>query len=311
VNSGLLLSLLVLSVPHSAHDRFKDIIGRSPSILAIFDLIDTVAGSDANILIQGASGTGKELIADAIHSGSSRANGPFIKINSAAIPKELIESELFGYKRGAFSGAASDKKGLLELADGGSLLLDEIGEMPTYLQTKLLRVLQEREFRPVGSGRVVHVDFRLITATNLDIDEARLEGKVREDLYFRINTIMLKVPPLCARVEDIPLLCEHFLEKYRRRYEKSMKAISEAAYALLIRNPWPGNVRELENAIEHAVLLSKGAEIMPRDLPESLREPSERPAPNRKSAVAILGGYRSKPHDEMTLPLVRAEKRLH
>ncbi len=173
----------------------------------------TWPASDANILIQGENGTGKELIANAIHYNSKRAKGPFIKINCAAIPKDLIESELFGYKKGAFTGATMDKEGLFEMAEGGSLLLDEIGEMPSYLQTKLLRVLQEREYRPIGSDRIVHVDFRLICATNIDLDTALREGQLREDLYFRINTITLQVPPLRERTEDIPLLCEHFLEQ--------------------------------------------------------------------------------------------------
>jgi transcriptional regulator with PAS, ATPase and Fis domain len=177
----------------------------------LFDLVDRVAASDANILIQGENGTGKELIANAIHHKSNRASGPFIKINCASIPKDLIESELFGYKKGAFTGAGNDKIGLLELAEGGSLLLDEIGEMPAYLQTKLLRVLQEREYRPVGSDRLVTVDFRLICATNIDLELALKDGRLREDLYFRINTISLRVAPLRERTEDIPLLCNHFL----------------------------------------------------------------------------------------------------
>jgi transcriptional regulator with PAS, ATPase and Fis domain len=238
----------------------------------LFELIESVAASDANILIQGENGTGKELIANAIHYNSNRVKGPFIKINCAAIPKELIESELFGYKKGAFTGANTDKIGLFEMAEGGSLLLDEIGEMPPYLQTKLLRVLQEREYRPIGSDRLVHVDFRLICATNIDLDLALREGKLREDLYFRINTITLRVPPLRERSEDIPLLCNHFLAKFNQRYQKNVRAISPAAYHLLIRNRWPGNVREIENAIERAVLVSKTGEILPNDLPEQIRE---------------------------------------
>lgn len=305
--------------------RFANIIGRSKKMLELFDLVESVAASEANILIQGENGTGKELIANAIHFNSKRAKGPFIKINCAAIPKDLIESELFGYRRGAFTGATADKVGLFELAEGGSLLLDEIGEMPPYLQTKLLRVLQERDYRPIGSDRIVHVDFRLICATNIDIDAALREGKIREDLYFRINTITLRVPPLRERTEDIPLLCEHFLEKFRRRYEKPVRAISPAAYHVLIRNRWSGNVRELENAIERAVLVAKGAEILPADLPESLREgtasatefqfPShwtlseiekmailqtlQRTNWNKQEAAAILGLYRPTLYSKM------------
>jgi DNA-binding NtrC family response regulator len=254
--------------------KFGNIIGRSKKMEDLFELVESVAASEANILIQGENGTGKELIANAIHYNSKRSKGPFIKINCAAIPKDLIESELFGYRKGAFTGAMMDKEGLFEMAEGGSLLLDEIGEMPPYLQTKLLRVLQEREYRPIGSDRIVHVDFRLICATNVDLEAALRDGKLREDLYFRINTITLRVPPLRERTEDIPLLCEHFLDKFRVRYQKNVKTIAPAAYHLLIRNRWPGNVRELENAIERGVLVAKGTEITVSDLPESIREES-------------------------------------
>ena len=267
VNENALLKLKV-----EGQFRFGNIIGKSKKMHEVLELVESVAGSDANILIQGENGTGKELIANAIHYNSKRAKGPFIKINCAAIPKDLIESELFGYKKGAFTGANTDKVGLFEMAESGSLLLDEIGEMPPYLQTKLLRVLQEREYRPIGSDRIVHVDFRLICATNIDLETALREGKLREDLYFRINTITLRVPPLRERSEDIPLLCNHFLAKFNQRYQKSVKASSPAAYHLLIRNRWAGNVRELENAIERAVLVCKTGEITPNDLPETIRE---------------------------------------
>jgi DNA-binding NtrC family response regulator len=261
-------------------DRFKfaSIIGKSKKMHDLLELVENVAGSDANILIQGENGTGKELIANAIHYNSKRSKGPFIKINCAAIPKDLIESELFGYKKGSFTGAMSDKEGLFEMAEGGSLLLDEIGEMPSYLQTKLLRVLQEREYRPIGSDRIVKVDFRLICATNIDLEAALRDGKLREDLYFRINTITLRVPPLRERTEDIPLLCENFLEKYRQRHQRNVKAIAPAAYHVLIRHRWPGNVRELENVIERGVLVTKGSEITVNDLPETMRESSSSPA---------------------------------
>ena len=236
----------------------------------LFEMVGSVAASDANILILGENGTGKELIANAIHRASLRAQGPFIKINCAAIPKELIESELFGYRRGAFTGAVTDKVGLLELAEGGSLLLDEIGDMPAYLQTKLLRVLQEREYRPVGSDRVVRVDFRLICATNVDIDAALKEGRLREDLYFRINTITLRVPPLRERPEDIPALATHFLTVFAERYQRPVRTIAPEAFEQLLRARWPGNVRELENALERAVLVSKGESLQREDLPEAL-----------------------------------------
>jgi DNA-binding NtrC family response regulator len=270
-----------LLVERAQHERLKEkvrdqyafsnIIGKSKKMRELFELIEAVAESDANILIQGENGVGKELIANAIHVRSGRAKGPFIKINCAALPKELIESELFGYKKGAFTGATSDKVGLLELAGGGSLMLDEIGEMPLLLQTKLLRVLQEREYRPIGSDRLVKVDFRLICATNVDPEAAMKDGRLREDLYFRINTVTLRVAPLRERNEDLPLLCAHFLEKFNGRYQKNVKGISPAAYHLLIRFRWPGNVRELENAIERAVLVAKSAEVQPQDLPDSIR----------------------------------------
>src|SRR5678815_1768032 len=247
---------------------FGNVIGQSKKMKDLFELIESVAASDANILIQGENGTGQELIANAIHHNSNRVRGPFIKINCAAIPNELIESELFGYKKGAFTGAITDKVGLFEMAEGGSLLLDEIGEMPPYLQTKLLRVLQEREYRPIGTDRLVRVDFRLICATNIDPDAAMRDGRLREDLYFRINTVTLRVPPLRERSEDLPLLCAHFLEKFNGRYQKHVKGISPAAYHLLIRFRWPGNVRELENAIERAVLVAKSSDVQPQDLPD-------------------------------------------
>jgi transcriptional regulator with PAS, ATPase and Fis domain len=235
----------------------------------LFELIEAVAASDANILISGENGTGKELIANAVHYRSTRAKGPFIKINCAALPKDLIESELFGYKKGAFTGATADKVGLLELAEGGSLMLDEIGEMPADPADEAparaagARVPARRQ-RPV-----VKVDFRLICATNIDLDTALKDGRLREDLYFRINTITMRVPPLRERTEDIPLLCSWFIDKYNKRYQKHVRGIAPAAYHLLIRNRWPGNVRELENAIERAVLVGKGPEIQPQDLPET------------------------------------------
>ena len=255
-------------------DRFQygNIIGKSRKMHEALDLTRSVAASDANVFIVGENGTGKELFANALHANSKRAGGPFIKINCAAIPKDLIESELFGYRKGAFTGALTDREGLFEMAEGGSLLLDEIGEMPTYLQTKLLRVLQEREYRPIGSDRIVRVDFRLVCATNADIGAARQEGRFREDLFFRINTITLRVPPLRERTEDIPLLCEHFLAKYRERHQRNVRSIAPAAYQVLNRHRWPGNVRELENAIERGVLVTKGTEILASDLPESVLE---------------------------------------
>ena len=255
--------------------RFGNIIGKSKKMHEVLELVESVAGSDANILIQGENGTGKELIANALHYNSKRAKGPFIKINCAAIPKDLIESELFGYKKGAFTGAQNDKEGLFEMAEGGSLLLDEIGEMPPYLQTKLLRVLQEREYRPIGSDRIVRVDFRLICATNIDLDAALRDGKLREDLYFRINTITLRVPPLRERTEDIPLLCEHFLEKYR--HAPSAQREVDCAGRLPRAHP-PPLAGQRPRARERDRARRAGHEGHARspstDLPESLRTES-------------------------------------
>ena len=305
-------------------DGFGAVIGQSQVMRELFDLVEAVAPSNANVLIQGENGTGKELIANAIHQRSPRADGPFIKINCAAIPKDLIESELFGYKKGAFTGANTDKIGLLEMAEGGALMLDEIGEMPPFLQTKLLRVLQEREYRPIGSDRFVKVDFRLICATNIDLDAALADGRLREDLYFRINTIQLRVPPLRERTEDIPLLCDWFVEKFARRHQKSVRGVSAAAYHLLIRSRWPGNVRELENAMERAVLVTRTSELQPGDLPDSIRaggaddafvipphrtlaeiermaivQTLERTNWNKQEAAQILGLYRPTLYNKM------------
>ncbi len=250
--------------------RFPDIVGQSKKMLELFELVGAVAGSDANILVIGENGTGKEMIANAVHAHSARAGGPFIKINCAALPKELIEAELFGYRRGAFTGAFTDKAGLLAMAEGGSLLLDEIGEMPSYLQAKLLRVLQEREFRPLGSDRSVRVDFRLVCATNVDVEAALKDGRLREDLYFRINTITVRVPPLRERIEDLAALCQHFLSLYNTRHGRQLRGVSPAAYHRLMQHRWPGNVRELENVIERGVLVARGPELQAEDLPESV-----------------------------------------
>ena len=251
------------------------VIGHSEGMRRLYDLIECVAPSEANVLIQGESGTGKELIANAIHENSPRSKGPFIKVNCAAIPADLIESELFGYRRGAFTGATNDRDGLFKLAEGGSLLLDEIAEMPPYLQTKLLRVLQEREYRPIASDRVLRADFRLICATNIDADRAVKESRLREDLYFRINTVTLRVPPLRERTEDLPMLCEHFVDQFCRQYGKSPSRMSADAYRVMVRHRWPGNVRELEHVIERAVIVAKQSEIAITDLAGPLRDESK------------------------------------
>src|SRR5438105_10427268 len=246
---------------------YSDIVGRSKQMQNIFEMIEAVAKSDANILIVGESGTGKELIANAVHFNSHRAKGPFVKVNCAALPKELIESELFGHTKGAFTGAHADKDGLIQHAEGGSLMLDEIAEMPVELQPKLLRVLQERSYRKLGSERTYPVDFRLITSTNRLPADAIRDGALRDDLFYRISTITIHVPPLRERSEDIQLLAEYFLKQYARKYQRPISGISQSAYQRLFGHTWPGNVRELQNVIERAVLLAKGDRIEPVDLP--------------------------------------------
>ncbi|HEY7447976.1 MAG TPA: sigma-54 dependent transcriptional regulator [Vicinamibacterales bacterium] len=260
------------------HTAFANIVARSDKMRQLFHLIRSVAPTDASVLVHGENGTGKELVASAIHQHSKRAGGPFIKINCAAIPSELIESELFGHKRGAFTGAVSDKTGLMELADGGSLLLDEIGEMPANLQVKLLRVLQDREFRPVGGSRIIKPNFRLICATNVNLDAALGDGKLREDLYFRINTVTLSIAPLRDRTDDILLLAEHFLGRFSTEHQRSIASIHPDAGRALLRYRWPGNVRELEHVIERAVIVAEGTQVTVDDLPPEVRDADRFPA---------------------------------
>lgn len=246
-------------------------IGRHPGMRQIIETIRTAAPSDAPVLIEGESGTGKELIATAFHTQSQRASGPFIRINCAAIPHELIESELFGYKKGAFTGADRDKRGLIEAASSGTLLLDEIAEMPTHLQTKLLRVLQERKLRRLGDEQEIDVNFRLVSATNRNTAALLEEGVLRKDLYFRISTIKVKVPPLRERADDLLLIAKRFLERFNKQYDKGIRDISQEAVVRLVRYHWPGNVRELESVIEHAVLFCPGDELQPGCLPEEFQ----------------------------------------
>ncbi|MBS1810852.1 MAG: sigma-54-dependent Fis family transcriptional regulator [Acidobacteria bacterium] len=250
-------------------DSYYNIIGSSKAMQNLYEVIDRVAESDANIMIIGESGTGKELIANAIHYKSLRAKKPFVKINCSALPKELIESELFGHTKGAFTGASSEKNGLIGQATEGSLMLDEIGEMPIELQPKLLRVLQERVYYRLGSEKALEANFRLISATNREPRDAIREGHLREDLYYRINTIEIRVPPLRERAEDILHLAEHFLRVYAQKYERPVQMISQAAYEQMLSYSWPGNVRELQNVIERAVLLCKGNTIEAEAFPFS------------------------------------------
>ncbi len=246
-------------------------IGRSPKMLEIYETIRATAKSDAPVLIEGESGTGKELISTAFHTESNRAERPFIRINCAAIPHDLIESELFGYKKGAFTGADRDKRGLIEATAGGTLLLDEIAEMPVHLQTKLLRVLQERKLRRVGDEHEINVDFRLISSTNRDTLQATTEGILRQDLYFRISTIKIKVPPLRERHDDLALLSERFLIRFSEKYNKKIAGMTQAAFAMLSRYDWPGNIRELESVMERSVLFCRGSHIEPENFPEQVQ----------------------------------------
>ena len=246
-------------------------IGRDTKLQHIIQTIRTTAPSDASVLIEGESGTGKELIAEAFHSQSQRSSGPFIRINCSAIPQELIESELFGYQKGAFTGADRDKRGLIEAASGGTLLLDEIAEMPAHLQTKLLRVLQERRLRRLGDEREIDVNFRLVSATNRNTSVLLEQGVLRKDLYFRISTIKIKVPPLRERLDDVPLIAKHFLQRFNFQYDKNIRSLSQETVSRLLRYDWPGNIRELESVIERAVLFCAGNQLRPECLPEEFQ----------------------------------------
>jgi len=247
-----------------------NIIGQSPKMKAIFDLIQTVAPQNSRVLITGESGTGKELVARAIHENSARSTAPFITINCGAFPETLLESELFGYMKGAFTGANENRRGLFQAAHGGTLFMDEIGNMNQAMQVKLYRVLQEGKVRPLGSTEEIDVDVRVIAATNKDLEKAITTGEFREDLYYRLSVIPLHVPALRDRRDDIPLLARHFLESFRRSMEKSVEAISPEAMRKLESYDWPGNVRELENTIERAVALEGGREISVGVLPDRI-----------------------------------------
>jgi len=243
------------------------LVGQSEPMRRINEIIQTAAGSDATVLVQGESGTGKEIIANAIHAQSRRTRGPLVKMNCAAVPETLLESELFGHEKGAFTGADRRRIGRFEQADGGTLFLDEVCEMHPRLQAKFLRALQEREIERLGSSATIPVDTRIIAATNRDLQKALEEGVLREDLYYRLNVILLRVPPLRERMDDVPIVAMHFLRKYAAREHSSMSSIAEEALNVLLSYSWPGNVRELENAIERAAVLGKGDQLRAQDLP--------------------------------------------
>jgi len=250
----------------SSESNFHGIAGRSPQMQRVFRLISLAAESEASVMILGESGTGKELVAEAIHKLSQRKNKSFVKVNCGAIPETLLESELFGHEKGAFTGANARKLGRFELADGGTVFLDEVGEMSPAMQVKLLRFLQERNFERVGGTHLIQVDVRVIAATNRDLGRAVKEGCFREDLYYRLNVVPIKLPPLRERKEDIALLCDFLIKKHTERLHKKIKGISPQALRALKRYPWPGNIRELDNVIERAIILTQNEIIQPQDL---------------------------------------------
>ncbi|NPV03231.1 MAG: sigma-54-dependent Fis family transcriptional regulator [Syntrophaceae bacterium] len=256
------------AAPQEGNDTryFGTMVGRSKEMQKVYALISKVADTPANVLLLGESGTGKELVARAIHGNSARRAKPFVAINCGGIPENLLESELFGYMKGSFTGAFADRAGLFEVARGGTIFLDEIAELPVVLQVKLLRVLQERTIRRIGGSEDIKTDVRIISATNQDLQEKVRRGEFREDLYFRLNVIPVRIPPLRERREDIPLLVQHFIEKYTREFGKEIKRISAYALELLMRYPFPGNIRELENIIERSVALESSSIILPENL---------------------------------------------
>src|SRR2546425_692930 len=251
--------------------RFGSLIGKSPAVQRVFDVIRKVADTDLTVLVRGPSGTGKELVANALHYNGPRRTKPLVKVNCAAFSRELVESELFGHEKGAFTGAVATREGKFEIADGGTLFLDEIGDMRPETQAKILRVLQEREFERVGGNRTLKVDVRILAATNQDLEAKVRSGTFREDLYYRLNVVAIALPSLADRADDLPLLIEHFLAAVATRLKRESKRLSPEAYRTLCDHEWRGNVRELEHALEQAVALASGSEIQVDDLPASVR----------------------------------------
>ncbi|MBI5100595.1 MAG: sigma-54-dependent Fis family transcriptional regulator [Nitrospirae bacterium] len=268
----VLMENIALRQQLSQHFGCKEFIGVSPQINKVFEVLEKVIPTRSNILILGESGTGKGVIAEVVHCNSQRKDKPFISINCSAIPENLLESELFGYRKGAFTGAASDKKGLITMADQGTLFLDEIGDMPIGLQAKILKVLESGEVMPVGDTKATFADVRLIAATNKNIEEQIKKGLFREDLYYRLNVIEVTVPPLRERREDIAALARHFTEKFSKENNKKVIDIADETMELLYGYSWPGNIRELRNVMERAVVLAGSDRIMPEDLPHKIRD---------------------------------------
>ena len=279
-NQAQALENLYLKEQYKERTRFESMIGQSRAMQQVFDLIADVAPMNSTVLINGETGTGKGLAAKAIHTNSPQSQGPFVVVNCGAIPEHLMESELFGYQKGAFTDAKETKKGRLELAHGGTLFLDEIGEVSMRMQIDLLRVLEDRVFYRVGGTQPLEVDFRVIAATNKDLQKAIKDGLFREDLYYRLNVVAFKIPPLRERKEDLPLLAEHFLSRFAQETNKPIERISREAMDEIMLYDWPGNVRELENAVERAVVVCKSPKIMPEDLPIFCAEEGLRPDTN-------------------------------
>ncbi len=290
--------------------RFENIVGNSPALRAVLDLVSKVADTDSTVLVTGESGTGKELVARAIHYNSRRADRMFVTVNCGAIPEELLESELFGHVRGAFTNAVNHREGRFTVAHGGTIFLDEIGDMSPNLQVKLLRVLQDRSFEPVGSSKTTSVDVRVIAATNQDLETAIRERRFREDLFYRLNVIPIEVPPLRERREDIPLLLRHFLEAASRERGRPVPTLARAAEERLLGHAWPGNVRELENAIERLVVLCGDREIGEGDLPAALRRPSA-PAPLAPQLPPTGLSFRDVVEDFETQLILQALEQTH
>jgi len=284
-----------LGTPH----RFNDLIGSSSAMAALYDLVEAIAPTGSTVLLTGESGTGKELVARAIHAGSTRSDRPFVPVNCGALPDTLLDSELFGHMRGAFTGADTNKKGLLEVAEKGTIFLDEIGEMSPIVQVKLLRVLQERKFRRLGGTEEVEADIRVIAATNRDLAKMVAAGEFREDLFYRINVIPVKLPPLRERPDDIPALAEHFVSKFAGRMRKPLQGISGGAMVCLQAYAWPGNVRELENAMERAVALERTPTVLPESLPDAVRgarTPAAHAAAAGAEDLTLAGGFDLEQH---------------
>lgn len=287
--------------------NFNHIIGESKPMKQIYEMIGRVSQASTHVLISGASGTGKELVARAIHSESDRSDKPFLALNCGSIPENLVESELFGHKKGAFTGAEKDKEGIFEAAGSGTVFLDEIGELPPNIQVALLRVLQEKEVKPVGSNQMIAIDARIIAATNKELEKEVERGNFREDLYYRLNVVEIKLPPLKERKEDVPILAHHFVNKYNRELNRAVKGIDSGAMSALLSYEWKGNVRELENVIERAVLLGNQDHITVEDLPASIRDKGEEVQIDSQSLDSAVQAF-EKHHIESVLKRTEGNK---